>query len=142
MLSDAYVKVYMLLNGQRVSKHKTHVKRRTIEPVFNESFGFDLPSIVNDGTARLHSPEQILDTISFEVQVLNHNGVTRNELIGHTLIGGVNCKHWQAIREQPGQQVDFWEFQNNCCNNYVEIDLINQITDCRMAQNHVSMSSD
>jgi hypothetical protein len=96
----------MLLNGQRVAKHKTHVKRRTVEPVFNESFGFDLPSMIHDGTSRFHSPEQILNTISFEVQVLNHNGVTRNELIGQTMVGGVNCKHWQAVREQPGQQVN------------------------------------
>jgi len=105
---DAYIKVYMLLNGQRVAKHKTHVKRRTVEPVFNESFGFDLPSMIHDGTSRFHSPEQILNTISFEVQVLNHNGVTRNELIGQTMVGGVNCKHWQAVREQPGQQVAEW----------------------------------
>jgi hypothetical protein len=102
---DSYVKVYMLLNGQRVAKHKTHVKKRSIEPIFNESFAFDLPSMIGD--SKMRSGDQLLDTISFEIQVLNHNGVTRNELVGHCLIGK-DSKHWQAVREQPGQQVVEW----------------------------------
>ena len=32
-----------MYNGQRISKKKTHVKKRTLNPVFNESFVFDLP---------------------------------------------------------------------------------------------------
>ncbi|KAI6182908.1 hypothetical protein M3Y97_00431100 [Aphelenchoides bicaudatus] len=104
---DAYVKVYMLLNGNRISKHKSHVKRRTNDPVFNESFCFNLPSMVNDGS-RFHSPDQILDNISFEVQVLNHNGVTRSEIIGSCMVGGSTSRHWQAVREQPGQQIAEW----------------------------------
>jgi hypothetical protein len=98
----------MLLKGQRVAKHKTHVKKRSTEPVYNESFSFDLPSTINsDSTARLQSINKILEQISFEVQVLNHNGVTRNELIGSCVIG-VDSQHWTAAREQPGNQVAEW----------------------------------
>jgi len=104
---DPYVKVYMLLNGQRVAKHKTHVKKRCTEPVFNESFAFDLPSMVGFEPAQLRSTDQILDSISFEVQVLNHNGVTRNELVGQCSLAN-DSKHWLAVREQPGQQVAEW----------------------------------
>ena len=32
-----------MYNNQRISKKKTHVKKRTLNPVFNESFVFDLP---------------------------------------------------------------------------------------------------
>merc|ERR1712062_856527 len=42
-LSDPYVKIYLLFNGQRIAKKKTHVKKRTLNPVFNESFVFELP---------------------------------------------------------------------------------------------------
>merc|ERR1712218_292734 len=42
-LSDPYVKIYLMYNNQRISKKKTHVKKRTLNPVFNESFVFDLP---------------------------------------------------------------------------------------------------
>lgn len=42
-LADPYVKIYLLYNGQRIAKKKTHVKKRTLSPVFNESFAFDIP---------------------------------------------------------------------------------------------------
>lgn len=44
-LADPYVKIYLLFNGQRIAKKKTHVKKRTLSPVFNESFAFDIPAI-------------------------------------------------------------------------------------------------
>lgn len=43
-LADPYVKIYLLYNGQRIAKKKTHVKKRTLSPVFNESFAFDIPT--------------------------------------------------------------------------------------------------
>ncbi|KAG8225387.1 hypothetical protein J437_LFUL016812 [Ladona fulva] len=43
-LADPYVKIYLVYNGQRIAKKKTHVKKRTLNPVFNESFGFDIPA--------------------------------------------------------------------------------------------------
>merc|ERR1712203_121436 len=36
-MSDPYVKIYLLHKDQRISKKKTHVKKRTLNPVFNES---------------------------------------------------------------------------------------------------------
>ena len=102
----------MLLGGQRVAKHKTHVKKRCSEPVFNESFAFDLPSMVGNGSARLQSGGQILDAISFEVQVLNHNGISRNEMVGRCFIGS-ESKHWQDVMEQPGQQIAEWHKVNS-----------------------------
>lgn len=44
-LADPYVKIYLLFNGQRIAKKKTHVKKRTLSPVFNESFAFDIPTV-------------------------------------------------------------------------------------------------
>ena len=41
--SDPYVKIFLMYNGQRLCKKKTRLKKRTLNPVFNESFLFDVP---------------------------------------------------------------------------------------------------
>ena len=39
---DPYVKLELLENGKRIKKRKSDVKKRTLNPVFNESFIFDV----------------------------------------------------------------------------------------------------
>lgn len=68
-LADPYVKMYLLYNSQRISKKKTHVKKRTLSPVFNESFVFDIPS-GGDG----------LGSVSLEFLLLDWDRVTKNEV--------------------------------------------------------------
>jgi len=68
-LADPYVKIYLLYNGQRIAKKKTHVKKRTLMPVFNESFVFDIPA---NG--------QSLEGISLEFLLLDWDRVTKNEV--------------------------------------------------------------
>ena len=89
---DPYVKIYLVNNGQRVAKKKTHVKKRTLNPVFNESFVFDLP---------VNAPN--LENISLEFLVLDWDRVTKNEvniaLICYysVLIFGIKCKCHDSI---------------------------------------------
>ena len=52
-----------------MAKKKTHVKKRTLNPVFNESFVFDLPASATS-----------LDNISLEFLVLDWDRVTKNEV--------------------------------------------------------------
>jgi len=40
--SDPYVKIALLLNGKRFKKKKTTIKKCTLNPYFNESFGFEV----------------------------------------------------------------------------------------------------
>lgn len=68
-LADPYVKMYLLYNNQRIAKKKTHVKKRTLNPVFNESFVFEIPA----GADRL-------DNISLEFLLLDWDRVTKNEV--------------------------------------------------------------
>merc|ERR1719460_1361418 len=70
-LSDPYVKIYLLYNDQRIAKKKTHVKKRTLNPVFNESFVFDLPK----------TQDSSLDNIQLEFVMLDWDRVTKNEVI-------------------------------------------------------------
>ena len=97
-LADPYAKIYMNYNGQRMARHKTHVKKKTTDPTFNESFSFELPAG--------HTTHD-LDKISFEILVLNKDGVTRNELIGQVHIEA-GAEQWVSCRAQPGKQVAEW----------------------------------
>jgi Ca2+-dependent lipid-binding protein len=69
---DPYVKMYLLYNSQRIAKKKTHVKKRTLNPVFNESFVFDIP-VGAEG----------LDNVSLEFMLLDWDRVTKNEVLRH-----------------------------------------------------------
>ena len=39
-LSDPYVKINLMMNGKRLKKKKTTVKKNTLSPYYNESFRF------------------------------------------------------------------------------------------------------
>ena len=80
--SDPYVKIYMLCNEQRTgTKKKTHVKKKTLNPVFNESFVFDLPQHlegIDEGGEG--GGANSIKNISFEFQLLDWDRVTKNEV--------------------------------------------------------------
>ncbi|KAL8598478.1 hypothetical protein ACOMHN_032755 [Nucella lapillus] len=99
-LSDPYVKIYLLYNGQRIAKKKTHVKKRTLNPVFNESFLFDVP--YNEG----------LHNISLEFLVLDWDRMTKNEVVGRLEVGvkfgGQEASHWNEVINCPRKQIAEW----------------------------------
>jgi len=101
-LSDPYVKIYLLYNDQRIAKKKTHVKKRTLNPVFNESFVFELPHL-----------EEGLKNISLEFMLLDWDRVTKNEVIGRLELGGDKCEgtalhHWNEVLTSPRRQIAEW----------------------------------
>ncbi|XP_029660059.1 synaptotagmin-11-like, partial [Formica exsecta] len=101
-LADPYVKIYLLYNQQRIAKKKTHVKKRTLSPVFNESFVFDIPNGA-DG----------LNNVSLEFMLLDWDRVTKNEVIGRLEFGGPKCQgsavnHWKEVCSSPRRQIADW----------------------------------
>lgn len=99
-VSDPIVKIYLLYNNQRIAKKKTHVKKRTLNPVFNESFLFDIP--YNEG----------LQNISMEFLVMDWDRMTKNEVIGRLEIGGKSSgqelHHWNEVMNCPRKQIAEW----------------------------------
>lgn len=100
MITDPYVKVYLKSNGQRVDKKKSQVKKNTINPVFNQSFIFDIPQ--NDG----------LQNLELEFQVLEWDRMTKNDIIGRVELGlrfdGTAKKHWEEVINCPRKQIAEW----------------------------------
>ena len=63
------MKLYLHHQNTRSAKKKTHIKKRSLNPVFNESFIFDLPS--KDGS---------LDEVQLEIIMCDWDRITKNEV--------------------------------------------------------------
>lgn len=94
----------MYQGKKRVCKKKTHVKKCSPNPVFNELFVFDLPS----------SSEALRDT-SVELLLLDSDaGDSRcpNAVLGRLVLGtaaaGTPGDHWREICEHPRRQIAKW----------------------------------
>ncbi|VDK86394.1 unnamed protein product [Onchocerca ochengi] len=96
-MADPYVKIYLLYKDQRISKKKSHVKKCTLSPVYNESFVFELP----------YTEEQNLDNVNFEIVVMDWDRLTKNEVMGKCFIGS-NDEHWLQVRNNPRRQIAEW----------------------------------
>ncbi|MBN3307056.1 SYT4 protein, partial [Amia calva] len=99
-LSDPYVKVNLYQGKKRVCKKKTHVKKCSPNPVFNELFVFDVPS------------EAGLCDTSVELLLLDSDRLARNQVIGRLLLGanteGTMGEHWREICDHPRRQIAKW----------------------------------
>ncbi|XP_061465798.1 synaptotagmin-7 isoform X2 [Rhineura floridana] len=67
--SDPYVKVWLMYKDKRVEKKKTVVMKRCLNPVFNESFIFDIPT------------EKLRET-TIIITVMDKDKLSRNDVIG------------------------------------------------------------
>ncbi|NXM25558.1 SYT7 protein, partial [Oxyruncus cristatus] len=67
--SDPYVKVWLMYKDKRVEKKKTVVMKRCLNPVFNESFAFDIPT------------ERLRET-TIVITVMDKDRLSRNDVIG------------------------------------------------------------
>ncbi|VDK78760.1 unnamed protein product [Litomosoides sigmodontis] len=96
-MADPYIKIYLLYKEQRISKKKSHVKRSTLSPVYNESFVFELPC----------TDEENLDNVKFEIVVMDWDRLTKNEVMGKCFIGP-HDQHWLQVRSNPRRQIAEW----------------------------------
>jgi Ca2+-dependent lipid-binding protein len=99
-LSDPYVKIWMLYDGKRVEKQKTQMIPKTLDPTFNESFVFMLPS------ERVH-------LTSLVVSVMDRDHIGQNELIGRIIFGArstgmMEQKHWNDVFTKPRSTIEQW----------------------------------
>ncbi|XP_061195029.1 synaptotagmin-7-like isoform X1 [Saccostrea echinata] len=97
--SDPYVKLWLKFGNNRIEKKKTSIKMRTLNPVYNESFFFEIPW------------EKIREA-AIEVIVMDFDKVGRNEMIGKIVLssksGPLETRHWNDMITKPRQQVAQW----------------------------------
>ncbi|XP_069102512.1 synaptotagmin-7-like isoform X1 [Argopecten irradians] len=97
--SDPYVKLWLMYGSTKVEKKKTSIKMRTLNPVYNESFIYEIPW------------EKIREA-SIEVTVMDFDKLGRNEMIGKIFLGSrsgpLESRHWTDMITKPRQQVAQW----------------------------------
>ncbi|KAM4690043.1 synaptotagmin-11 [Rhinophrynus dorsalis] len=105
-LSDPYVKVNVYYGRKRIAKKKTHVKKCTLNPVFNESFIYDIPM-------------DLLPDISIEFLVIDFDRTTKNQVVGRLILGAHSItangvEHWREVCENPRKLIAKW----HCLSEY------------------------
>ncbi|KAM6973318.1 synaptotagmin VIII [Aplochiton taeniatus] len=97
--SDPYVKVQLALDKKKWKKKKTSVKKKTLNPYFNESFTFDVSF---DQIKRLH----------MVVSVWDHDMMSRNDAMGKIFLGcdasGNQLRHWADMLANPRRPIAQW----------------------------------
>ncbi|KAK7124748.1 hypothetical protein R3I94_018961 [Phoxinus phoxinus] len=97
---NPYVKVNVFYGRKRIAKKKTHVKKCTLNPVFNESFIYDVPA-------------ELMPDISVEFLVIDFDRTTKNEVVGRLVLGGQSpipsgVTHWREVCDNPRRQIAKW----------------------------------
>nr|XP_005909943.1 PREDICTED: synaptotagmin-7 [Bos mutus] len=93
--SDPYVKVWLMYKDKRVEKKKTVTMKRNLNPIFNESFAFDIPT------------EKLRET-TIIITVMDKDKLSRNDVIGKIYLSWKRVTRWRAMVARPRQPVAQW----------------------------------
>ncbi|KTF77751.1 hypothetical protein cypCar_00019662 [Cyprinus carpio] len=81
------------------SKYKTSVKKKTLNPEFNEEFSYEVP---HDQLAKK----------TLEISVWDYDLGMSNDFIGGVELGinakGERLKHWFECLKNKGKKVEYW----------------------------------
>ncbi|XP_064795089.1 synaptotagmin-4 [Oncorhynchus masou masou] len=107
--SDPYVKVNLFKGKKRVSKKKTHVKKCSPNPVFNELFVFDVAS--QEGLKETSVELLLMDSESPPTRQ-GDSSHSPNPILGRLILGtasaGTPGEHWREICDHPRRQIAKW----------------------------------
>ncbi|XP_005067447.1 double C2-like domain-containing protein beta [Mesocricetus auratus] len=102
--SDPYVKTYLKPDVDKKSKHKTAVKKKTLNPEFNEEFCYEIK----------HGD---LAKKSLEVTVWDYDIGKSNDFIGGVVLGinakGERLKHWFDCLKNKDKRIERWHTLTN-----------------------------
>ncbi|XP_075439288.1 double C2-like domain-containing protein alpha [Ascaphus truei] len=102
--SDPYVKTYLKPDVEKKSKHKTSVKKKTLNPEFNEEFFYKIGQIE-------------LQKRSLEVTVWDYDLGKSNDFIGGVTLAmgakGECLKHWMECLSSTNQRTEHWHTLTN-----------------------------
>ncbi|XP_032815695.1 synaptotagmin-5-like [Petromyzon marinus] len=97
--SDPYVKIQVMEGGIRLKKKKTTVKKKALNPYFNEAFSFDIPF-------------ENIEKIQLVFSVMDYDSLSRNDAIGKVYVGcgaaGAGHRHWSDMLANPRRPITQW----------------------------------
>ncbi|XP_031552154.1 synaptotagmin-6-like isoform X2 [Actinia tenebrosa] len=103
-LPNPFAKVSLLVSGRQVKKTRTSIVRKTLQPVYNEAFVFDIP---------VHR----LSDVSLLVRVLHSEAQGEKDkdgkTIGKAVIGpdaknSIGLHHWNCMMTSPRKPIAQW----------------------------------
>ncbi|XP_049657669.1 double C2-like domain-containing protein beta isoform X1 [Accipiter gentilis] len=102
--SDPYVKTYLKPDEDKKSKHKTAVKKKTLNPEFNEEFCYEIK----------HGD---LAKKTLEITVWDYDIGKSNDFIGGVVLGinakGERLKHWFDCLKNKDKKIERWHTLTN-----------------------------
>lgn len=102
--SDPYVKIALIQEGRKLKKKKTTVKKRTLNPYYNEHFTFQVAF-------------ENIEQTSLIISVLDYDRVGRSEVIGKCVVGelssGPDQQHWVDMLASPRRAIAQWHTLHN-----------------------------
>ncbi|XP_065273858.1 rabphilin-3A [Emys orbicularis] len=102
--SDPFVKLWLKPDMGKKAKHKTQIKRKTLNPEFNEEFFYDIK----------HSD---LAKKSLDVSVWDYDIGKSNDYIGGCQLGitakGERLKHWYECLKNKDKKIERWHTLQN-----------------------------
>ncbi|XP_030064581.1 double C2-like domain-containing protein alpha [Microcaecilia unicolor] len=102
--SDPYVKTYLKPDIEKKSKHKTSVKKKTLNPEFNEEFFYEIE-------------QKDLSQKCLEVTVWDYDIGKSNDFIGGVTLGtntkGECLKHWTECMSYLNKKMEHWHTLTN-----------------------------
>ncbi|XP_078081088.1 double C2-like domain-containing protein beta [Mustelus asterias] len=102
--SDPYVKIYLKPDVDKKSKHKTAVKKKTLNPEFNEEFCYEIK-------------QADLAKKTLEVTVWDYDIGKSNDFIGGVTLGinakGERLKHWFDCLKSKDKKIERWHTLTN-----------------------------
>ncbi|KAM6972298.1 double C2-like domains, gamma [Aplochiton taeniatus] len=97
--SDPFVKIVLQPDMGKKSKYKTTVKKKTLNPEFNEEFAYEVP---HDQLAKK----------TLEISVWDYDLGMSNDFIGGVELGinakGEKLRHWFECLKHAGKKVEYW----------------------------------
>ncbi|KAL9981937.1 hypothetical protein ACROYT_G010704 [Oculina patagonica] len=109
--SDPYVKCYLKPDVHKKSKRRTSVKKKTLNPEYNEEFVYDIP-------------HHELAKKSLELTVWDHDVGKSNDFIGGVAMdinsSGSSLMHWYDMLKTPNQIHTHWHTLEKLTNHEQE----------------------
>ncbi|XP_042149115.1 synaptotagmin-1 isoform X2 [Ixodes scapularis] len=129
-LSDPYVKIALMMNGKRLKKKKTSIKKCTLNPYYNESFTFEVPfeqiqrnprellgriwsrRTVSESPNPQDNVVNCVSKVQLVVTVVDYDRIGTSEPIGKVVLGcnatGTELRHWMDMLASPRRPIAQW----------------------------------